>query len=205
MWRRCWTGTGPRRPGLSTGSRRVNCGPARSRPDRGRRGPAGRHDRDDCQDRRAMSESASNGQARIVVGVDGSEGSAHALRWAARQARLTGAALEAVTAWQYPAFFGWAPVGPDAADFGKIAEKTLTDALNQVFGTEWPDWVRTRVVERYPSQALLEGTPARAVVVAAAGAGLLVVGSRGYGGFPVALLGSVSTYCVPHARGPVSV
>ena len=143
-----------------------------------------------------MSESASNGHARIVVGVDGSEGSAHALRWAARQARLTGAALEAVTAWQYPAFFGWAPVGPDAADFGKIAEKTLTDALNQVFGTEWPDWVRTRVIEGYPAQALVD---------AAAGAGLLVVGSRGYGGFADALLGSVSTYCVHHARGPVTV
>ena len=58
-----------------------------------------------------MSETGSGQRARIVVGVDGSAGSAHALRWAARQAGYAGATLEAVTAWQYPAFFGWAPVG----------------------------------------------------------------------------------------------
>jgi nucleotide-binding universal stress UspA family protein len=143
-----------------------------------------------------MTESASEPRARIVVGVDGSAGSKQALRWAARQARYDGATLEAITAWQYPAFFGWAPVGVDSADFGSIAEKSLNDALNEVFGAERPDWVQTRVVEGYPAQVLVD---------ASEGADLLVVGSRGHAGFADALLGSVSTYCVHHAHGPVTV
>ena len=81
-----------------------------------------------------MTDTGSGHRPRIVVGVDGSPGSQHALRWAARQAQYDGATLEAVTAWQYPAFFGWAPVGVDSADFGSIAEKTLHDTLNGVFG-----------------------------------------------------------------------
>jgi nucleotide-binding universal stress UspA family protein len=144
-----------------------------------------------------MSESAAEQQGRIVVGVDDSEGAAHALRWAARQAGFfTGATLEAVIAWQYPAFFGWAPAGGDGANFAGIADKALSDALNQVFGAEWPDWVRAREVEGYPGQVLVE---------ASEGADLLVVGSRGHAGFADALLGSVSTYCVQHAHVPVTV
>jgi len=142
-----------------------------------------------------MSETGS-GQARIVVGVDGSAGSAHALRWAARQAGYTGATLEAVVAWQYPAFFGWAPVGVDSADFDSLAEKALNDALNEVFGSQWPEWVQARVAEGYPARVLVE---------ASEGADLLVVGSRGHAGFADALLGSVSTYCVQHAHGAVTV
>ena len=62
-----------------------------------------------------MSESAAERHGRIVVGVDDSEGSAHALRWAARQAGFfTGATLEAVIAGQYPAFFGGARPGETA-------------------------------------------------------------------------------------------
>jgi nucleotide-binding universal stress UspA family protein len=137
-----------------------------------------------------------HGTSRIVVGVDGSAGSRDALRWAIRQAELTGSALEAVIAWQYPAFFGWAPVGPDDADFAKIAEQTLASALTEAFGAEYPGWVHSRVIEGYPAQVLTE---------AADGADLLVVGCRGYGGLADALLGSVSTYCVHHANGPVTV
>lgn len=143
-----------------------------------------------------MSESAPERQGRIVVGVDGSAESGHALRWAARQAGYTGAILEAVVAWQYPAFFGWAPAGDDSADFAAIASKALSDALNEVFGLEWPDWVRPREVEGYPGQVLVE---------ASEGADLLVVGSRGHAGFADALLGSVSTYCVQHAHVPITV
>jgi nucleotide-binding universal stress UspA family protein len=133
---------------------------------------------------------------RIVVGVDGSPGSREALRWAARQAELTGAELLAVTAWQYPAFFGWAPTGADEVDFTKVAEHTLTEALTALFGPQWPGWVRTEVIEGYPPHVLVE---------AAAGSDLLVVGCRGHGGFADMLLGSVSTYCVHHAHGPVTV
>lgn len=135
-------------------------------------------------------------RSRIVVGVDGSEGSKEALRWAARQSELTGAALEAVIAWQYPAFFGWAPVDVDDADFAKIAEDTLTGALAEVLGPDWPDRAHARVTEGYPPAVLVD---------AAEDADLLVVGCRGYGAFADALLGSVSTYCVHHAHGPVTV
>ena len=137
-----------------------------------------------------------DGRHRIVVGVDGSEGSENALRWAARQAELTGATLEVVTGWEYPAFYGWAPAIPDDVDFGHYAESALEQALDEVFGADRPARLETRVVTRHPAQALVE---------ASKGADLLVVGSRGYGGLADALLGSISTYCVHHAHCPVTV
>jgi nucleotide-binding universal stress UspA family protein len=143
-----------------------------------------------------MTEAGSRHRPRIVVGVDGSGGAEHALQWAAQQARYSGATLEVVMAWQYPAFFGWAPVGVDSDDFGAIASKTLDETLTRVFGPERPGWLEARVVEGYPAQVLVD---------ASAGADLLVVGSRGHAGFADALLGSVSTYCVHHAHGPVTV
>ena len=143
-----------------------------------------------------MNGSAEGVEARIVVGVDGSEGSRHALGWAARQAGFTGAVVEAVIAWQYPVFFGWAPPFPDGTDFADCALQTLSKVLEEEFGPERPAWLHTCVVE---------GNASRVLVDASAGAELLVVGSRGYGAFTDALLGSVSTYCVHHAHGPVTV
>jgi nucleotide-binding universal stress UspA family protein len=133
---------------------------------------------------------------RIVVGVDGSEGSMNALRWAARQAALTGAMLEVVTGWDYPAMFSTAPAIPDDIDFGEFAERAQAGALEAVFGPDRP----ARMVA-----AAVPGHPARVLVDASAGAELLVVGCHGYGGFASALLGSVSTYCVHHAHCPVTV
>jgi len=135
-------------------------------------------------------------QPRIVVGVDGSDGSKEALRWAARQAKRTGAELDAVIAWEYPAFLGWAPSAPDEVDFAKIAEETLAAAMTEVLGMTWPGWVHTQVIEGYPPGVLVK---------AAQRADLLVVGSRGYGELADLLLGSVSTYCVHHAEVPVTV
>jgi nucleotide-binding universal stress UspA family protein len=143
-----------------------------------------------------MNGPGGDGTARIVVGVDGSDGSKAALRWAARQAGLTGAALEAVITWEYPTFYGWAPAYPDDLDLASLAEQTLADALDEVFGSDRPAWLRSRVLEGHPGQVLIE---------ASAGAELLVVGSRGYGGFADALLGSVSTYCLHHGRGPITI
>lgn len=134
--------------------------------------------------------------SRIVVGVDGSAGSREALRWAIRQAELTGSALEAVIAWQYPAFFGWATAGPDDADFAKLAEQTLASALTEAFGAQWPGWVHARVIEGYPAGVLTE---------VAEGADLLVVGCRGHGGFAGLLLGSVSQYLAHHAPCPIVI
>ncbi len=138
---------------------------------------------------------------RIVVGVDGSPSSRTALRWAVRQAELTGATVDAVIAWQYPVNFGtygWAPVPmeEDGADFGELAEKTLTDAISETVDPSSDVPVRQLVIQGNPAQVLLD---------AAKDADLLVVGSRGHGGFTGALLGSVSLYCVHHASCPVVV
>jgi nucleotide-binding universal stress UspA family protein len=136
------------------------------------------------------------GRPRIVVGVDGSDCSKQALRWAARQAEFTGASVEAVAAWRFPAFYGWAPADPEDLDFAGFAGQALAAAVDDVFGPDHPAWLRTRVIEGHAGQVL---------VGASADADQLVVGSRGYGGLADALLGSVSTYCVHHARCPVTV
>ncbi len=129
---------------------------------------------------------------RIVVGVDGSPASAEALSWAARQARLTGAALEAVTAWTYPMTYGFPVIAN--VDWEHGARTVLTDAIHAVLGDD-ADVLR-RVVEGHAAQVLTE---------AAVGADLLVVGSRGHGGFTGLLLGSVSEHVVTHAPCPVVV
>jgi nucleotide-binding universal stress UspA family protein len=134
-------------------------------------------------------------QARIVVGVDGSDSALAALRWAVRQAKLAGARVEAVTAWHYPAVYGWASTGPDG-DFEGIAHQIVSGALAAVDGLEPAVTVLEQVLEGYPAEVLLD---------AAKGADLLVVGSRGHGGFSSALIGSVSLHCVLHAHCPVLV
>jgi len=137
---------------------------------------------------------------RIVAGVDGSPSSIEALRWAVRQAGLTGGTVDAVTGWQFPVGtggYGWAPTGMvDGTDYAEAAEKTLTDAISAAVGPGSDVTIRPLVVQGHPAQVLLE---------AADGADLLVVGSRGHGGFAGALLGSVSQHCVHHARCPVVV
>src|SRR5580693_7631687 len=84
-----------------------------------------------------MSESGAD-QHRIVVGVDGSESSKQALRWAARQAGFTGATLEAVTSWEYPAFYGWSPAMPDDVDYEDLARRGLIQTIEEVFGEDRP-------------------------------------------------------------------
>ena len=133
---------------------------------------------------------------RIVVGVDGSPSSMAALRWSILQAELTGCAVEAVTAWRFPSSYGFAPVTDRAADFEGDARKILADALNDVSSVEPDVVVRSSVVEGHPAEVLVR---------AARRADMLVVGSRGHGGFTGALLGSVSQYCVHHAPCPVLV
>jgi nucleotide-binding universal stress UspA family protein len=135
-------------------------------------------------------------QRRIVVGVDGSGSSKAALRWAIRQAKLTGSSVEAVTAWRYPTVFGPAPGFDDAFGFEANAKNALAEALAEVSGLE-PD---------VPVRPLVTcGVAAEVLLHEARGADLLVVGSRGHGGFASALLGSVSMYCVLHAYCPVLV
>jgi len=131
---------------------------------------------------------------RIVVGVDGSPSSKAALAWAIGQAKLTGAAVEAVTAWDYPATYGYAAAVVDV-DWEGLAAQVLRDAVAEV-APDTAAAIRQRVSEGNAAQVLLD---------ASAGADLLVVGSRGHGGFVEALLGSVSQHMVHHAACPVVV
>jgi nucleotide-binding universal stress UspA family protein len=159
---------------------------------------------EDKTEERSMTGQKEHRESRIVVGVDGSPSSLTALRWAVRQAALTGAAVDAVIAWQYPVnygpygAYGWAPVSVDESgtDFDEIAYKTLADAVAKAVDPHSAVIVRQRVIQGNPAQALLD---------AANGAELLVVGSRGHGGFTGALLGSVGLHCVHHAHCPVVV
>jgi nucleotide-binding universal stress UspA family protein len=132
---------------------------------------------------------------RIVVAVDGFESSKAALRWAIHQAKLTGAVLEAVTAWHVPAGTGFVPT-TDMPDYQEDAFAVLTEALNEMSAVDPEVQVCPRVVEGRAGQVLVD---------AAEGADLLVMGSRGHGGLTEALLGSVGQYCVHHASCPVVI
>ncbi|HET8560232.1 MAG TPA: universal stress protein [Marmoricola sp.] len=131
----------------------------------------------------------------IVVGVDGSESSRKALRWAARQAMLTGATIRAVEVWHVPSTYGIAPDYPDvdfSAETRKDLEQTVAEALKDHPGVT----VKAVVAEGHPAAALIE---------LAKDADLLVLGSHGRGAFTGMLLGSVSQHCVQHAGCPVVV
>ena len=133
---------------------------------------------------------------KIVVGVDGSIPSKSALTWAITQARLTGAAVEAVIAWEFPVNYGYpVPVAPNVS-FEETAAEVLASAIAEMAEPDKPVTIRSKVVE---------GNAARVLLDASAGADLLVVGSRGHGGFVEALLGSVGQHCVHHATCPVVV
>jgi nucleotide-binding universal stress UspA family protein len=123
-----------------------------------------------------------------------------ALRWAVRQAELTGGAVEAVIAWQYPAAvtgYAWMPVAVvESVDDEEIAQKAVAEAISNMDTAGSGVRISARVQQGYPAPVLID---------AAAGADLLVVGSRGHGGFAGALLGSVSMHCVHHAPCPVVV
>lgn len=139
------------------------------------------------------------GVGRIVVGVDGSAGSLAALRWAAAEARVRKANLEVVVAWQYPALSTIPAFGvlPPADEMATDAKQGLADLLRDEGLLDDPDLEIT--------EAVIQGSAGSALIGAATGADLLVVGSRGHGGFTGLLLGSVSQQCVTHAPCPVVV
>ena len=133
----------------------------------------------------------------IVVGVDGSHESKRALLWAIDEARLREARVVALRAWMYPALAagGLIPATPDLVDrLAGNEREELADAVAEA---------DTGGVE--VEQVVVEGAAAQALVEAAAGADLLVVGSRGHGGFTGLLLGSVSQQCAHHAPCPVVI
>lgn len=132
----------------------------------------------------------------VIVGLDGSEASMPAMRWAVAHADLFGPP-QPVLVWHYPAAM-WSTifVGPDTLStetMQRAAEQTIATALEEFEPDDYlPPHVR-------------EGDPASQLVGAAANAALLVVGSRGLGAVRGRILGSVGCYCADHAAVPVVI
>ncbi|MEO8750310.1 MAG: universal stress protein [Allobranchiibius sp.] len=141
-----------------------------------------------------------SGRGVVVVGVDGSDASKQALVWAQFFAHATGDTLEVVAAWvpltSYGVMGAGVAVVPPAWDPRADTAKALTATISEVFGQHPPVGLRQSVRESHAAQVLIE---------ASRGAQLLVVGSRGHGGFAGLLLGSVSSACSEHAECPVVV
>ena len=137
------------------------------------------------------------GGTGVVVGVDGSENAALAVRWAAAESVRRSAPLIAVMAWgllDQHHVGGQTSFNPDYDERSALA--ALDEALVTALGSTGAGDVVRRVVNDLPGRALIE---------AAAAAGLLVVGARGFGGFRDLLLGSVSHRCLVHAQCPTVV
>jgi nucleotide-binding universal stress UspA family protein len=136
----------------------------------------------------------------IVVGVDGSEPARFAAQWAAREARLRNAAVRLVSAWDLPTYgFGLGAVGI-YDNMMKVVQRAAEDNL-----ADATEEVRTIAKEIDVSTEVVAGQAAGVLLEAARDADLLVVGSRGLGGFRELLLGSVSQQCANHAGCPVVI
>jgi nucleotide-binding universal stress UspA family protein len=134
---------------------------------------------------------------RIVVGVDSSKTSLKALRWALAEAELRGASLQLVHAFPRPELVGMTMVVtlPSDDELREASAQVLSEALEAVGGAgDVP--VTTHVGA---------GGPASVLVETAHDADLLVIGSRGLGGFRGMLLGSVTQQVIAHAPCPVVV
>lgn len=151
-----------------------------------------------------MARSTEGTAVRIVVGCDGSEGSREALRWAVGEAKLRGATLEIVYAWQQtlPMWAGFSAMGatvvpPVSVEDLRTFAQSVLDAAIAPFASD---------LEGLEVHAhLVEGHPADVIVEVSKGADMLVVGSRGLGGVRGAFLGSVSQHSLHHAQCPVVV
>jgi len=135
----------------------------------------------------------------ILVGVDGSRGSRKALTWAAAEAAEHGADLVVMHVWErtLPSAAGnpSVPAG-DVADTSDDAAGELVQIIKQELGENPPVVAQPRVKRGRPAEVLIEES---------AGADLLVVGTRGHGGFAGLVLGSVSQHVAAYAQCPVTV
>lgn len=145
-------------------------------------------------DEQATSNASADAR-RIVVGLDGSDASVAALEHGLDLAKALGTSVEGVVAWFHPLVLGLYAV-MEQADVEKEAREAATNAANRVFGTDWPEQFALVVREGHPAHVLVEES---------VNATMLVVGSRGHGGFAGLLLGSVSSACAAHAKCPVLV
>ncbi|MGO9558411.1 MAG: universal stress protein [Acidimicrobiales bacterium] len=141
---------------------------------------------------------ASSTTGRVVVGIDNSPGGRDALRDAAEVARWRHWTLHIVHTWHMSY-----PVAPYERDLGVVekaleesAARTVAELEKEVLGEDHGLDIR---------RTIAEGPAARVLVAASDGADLLVVGSRGRGGFASLALGSVGQACVHHAHCPVLI
>jgi nucleotide-binding universal stress UspA family protein len=138
-------------------------------------------------------------QTLIVVGVDGSDESARALEWAADEARARDARVQVISAWHVPALVyssGYAPmVAPSTEESSEHAARAIAEGVANELESGGLE----------AEAVVVRGNAAEALIDASADADLLVVGSRGHGGFTGLLLGSVSTQCAHHAHCPVVI
>lgn len=133
---------------------------------------------------------------QIVVGVDGSDASLRALRWAASEARARGGTVQAITAWHWDGSGTFFVAATSPADERDRAQQILDEAIANV-SAEFADVVI--------AGELVEAPPGRALTYVAANADILVLGSHGHSRLHHAVLGSVSEECVRRAPCPVVV
>ena len=144
--------------------------------------------------------SAAGHTQEIVLGFDGSECAERALDWAIDEAKLRGAPLRIVTTWHIPALIYGAP------GFVPVMAAPLDESAR-----DWANRVASGAAERARDQGIdaepiaQEGQAADALIDTSEQASLLVVGSRGHGGFAGLLLGSVSQQCAHHAPCPLVI
>mgnify|MGYP001793112185 CR=1 FL=1 len=134
---------------------------------------------------------------RVVAGSAGSDPAKRPSRWAAHFPAHAGADLAATATWELPTSDGLrrAAVPPEFLPEHET-EKALTETIDEVFGSQRPTGMRL---------AVIEGHPAKVLVQESKGAFMLVVGSRGHGGFAGVLPGSVSASVAEHAKGLVVI
>lgn len=135
----------------------------------------------------------------VLVGVDGSESALQAVRWAAAEAARRGAPLQVEHTWVWPLYrvsLGPAAGAPEGAGLQAQAERVLAEAV---------DAARRVALELEVDSRLVTGDTASRLVEGSRDAQLLVLGSRGLGGFAGLLLGSVGVACAMHAACPVVV
>lgn len=136
-------------------------------------------------------------QKKILVGIDGSEGSLRALRWALAEAHLRGDAVEVFHGWHYPYVADPSGMVPYAgSELAESAQMLVDRALADVAVESVGITVTTRIEQSAGASALVE---------ASKGADLVVVGRRGHGGFLSLVMGSVAQQVAAHAHCPVVV
>jgi nucleotide-binding universal stress UspA family protein len=136
----------------------------------------------------------------VVVGVDGSDESLAALRWAARYGAATGTPVRAVLIWHYPTTASAPPPGRAPASVEKEVEEREAANLREAIAKAAPDAPGAQV-----DPEIHYGHPAQALIELSGGTDLLVLGRHGHGRVFGKHFGSVTLHCVNNAECPVVV